>query len=170
MNNINIYKSLNLLTHNKTNKKSNKINYNSHPDLFINSTINFEGKLPNKIKREIKPKQMITTGLVALGALLTNLVNATKNIFTSKTNINNKLNTEVASVEDLKAIHKIELEIFNSSYKISSDFETYKAELELEEVSTYAIKSDNGEVIGYYQLEPVENGELYIHSMAVRSD
>ena len=138
--------------------------------MFINSTINFEGKLPNKIKREIKPKQMITTGLVALGALLTNLVNATKNIFTSKTNINNKLNTEVASVEDLKAIHKIELEIFNSSYEISSDFETYKAELELEEVSTYAIKSDNGEVIGYYQLEPVENGELYIHSMAVRSD
>ena len=81
-----------------------------------------------------------------------------------------KLKIEDASIDDLKAIHKIDIEAFKDSYLIDSNFDDYKIDLEEQGISTYAIKSDNGDVIGYYQFEPVENGELYIYSIGVRSD
>ena len=81
-----------------------------------------------------------------------------------------KLKIEIASEEDLKEIQKIDLEAFEGKYTIDSDFDTYKADLVDQEITTYAIKGEEGKVIGYYQLEPVENGELYIHSIGVCSD
>ena len=81
-----------------------------------------------------------------------------------------KLKIEKASDEDLKEIQKIDLEAFEGKYTIESDFDAYKADLVDQEITTYAIKGEDGKVVGYYQLEPVENGELYIHSIGVRSD
>ena len=87
-----------------------------------------------------------------------------------KTNATKELKIEKASDEDLMEIQKIDLEAFEGRYKIDSDFESYKKDLEAQKVTTYAIKGEDGKVIGYYQFEPVENGELYIHSIGVRAD
>ena len=81
-----------------------------------------------------------------------------------------KTEVKLATDEDLREIQKIDLEAFEGRYYISSDFAKYKEGLEADGISTYAIKDANGQVIGYYQLEPIEDGELYIHSIAVRSD
>ena len=80
------------------------------------------------------------------------------------------ITVEIASDADLREIQQIDLEAFEGRYDIASDFDTYKADLEDQEITTYAIKGNDGKVIGYYQLEPVENGELYIHSIGVRAD
>lgn len=75
-----------------------------------------------------------------------------------------------ATDAELAQVQKIDIEAFNGRYEVSSNFETYKADLAKEEISTYVINAEDGSVVGYYQLEPVENGELYIHSIGVRSD
>ena len=75
--------------------------------------------------------------------------------------------SSLASDDDLVAIHKIDKENFEGNYAIDDDFNAYKADLDERGVSTYSLKSDGGKVIGYYQLEPIENGELYIYSIGV---
>ena len=71
---------------------------------------------------------------------------------------------------DLRQVQEIDLASFRGKYEIDEDFARYKANLEEQKVSTYAIKDDSGKVVGYYQLEPAENSELYIHSIAVRPE
>ena len=78
--------------------------------------------------------------------------------------------SNIASDEDLAKIHKIDLEAFSKKYDVYSNFEEYKKELKDEEITTYVMKSKQGDVVGYYQLEPIEDGELYISSMAVEKD
>ena len=84
--------------------------------------------------------------------------------------INQKLSISVATDADLRAIQKIDMEAFEDRYVIDSDFEAYKADLLEQEIKTYAIKGESGDVVGYYQLEPVENGELYIYSIGVKKE
>ena len=71
---------------------------------------------------------------------------------------------------DLRQVQEIDLASFKGKYEIDEDFTRYKANLEEQKVSTYAIKDESGKVVGYYQLEPAENSELYIHSIAVRPE
>ena len=71
---------------------------------------------------------------------------------------------------DLRQVQEIDLASFKGKYEIDEDFARYKANLEEQKVSTYAIKDESGKVVGYYQLEPAENSELYIHSIAVRPE
>lgn len=78
--------------------------------------------------------------------------------------------SSIATDKDLEEIHKIDLEAFSENYDIYTDFEEYKRDIEEQNVTTYVIKSADGKVVGYYQLEPVEDGELYIYSMGVRED
>lgn len=81
-----------------------------------------------------------------------------------------KLVSNIATDDDLREIHKIDLEAFSENYGVYSDFREYKKDLEEQDVTTYVIKSQNGDILGYYQLEPVEDGELYVHSMAIKKD
>ena len=86
------------------------------------------------------------------------------------TNPEKPLDIKEASESDLMEIHKIDLEAFEGRYVIDSDFDEYKADLEDQGITTYAIKGKDDKVIGYYQLEPIKDGELYIHSIGLRSD
>ncbi len=72
----------------------------------------------------------------------------------------------IATDEDLREIQKIDLEAFDGRYEIDFDFQDYKKDLEEQGITTYVIKSKNS-VLGYYQLEPSENGELYIYSIGM---
>jgi len=83
---------------------------------------------------------------------------------------NSQLRSELASVEDLRQIHQIDLEAFDGRYEIDSDFDLYKEDLDSQNITTYAIKNANNEIVAYYQLDPVKNGDLYVHSIAVRKD
>ena len=81
-----------------------------------------------------------------------------------------KVTIEKAIEADLREIQQIDLEAFTGRYDIYSEFETYKADLERQGVETFTMKSDDGSIIGYYQLEPVKNGELYIYSLGVKKE
>lgn len=78
-----------------------------------------------------------------------------------------KYTTSLATEKDLAQVHKIDLEAFDGNYSIDRSFADYKSDLEAQEIETHVIKSEDGRVTGYYQLEPIENGELYIYSIGV---
>lgn len=68
---------------------------------------------------------------------------------------------------DFQAIYKIDLENFaGRGYDISEDFTEYISDLEQHGIETYSYKSGD-ELIGYLQLEPVKDDELYIYSIGV---
>lgn len=92
---------------------------------------------------------------------------STKTEVKAKQTLPPNVKSSLATDDDLVAIHKIDKENFEGSYAIDEDFSAYKADLEERGVLTYSLKSDDGKVLGYYQLEPIENGELYIYSIGV---
>ena len=81
-----------------------------------------------------------------------------------------KVEIKQATEKDLKEIQKIDLEAFEGRYEIESDFDAYKADLESQGVTTYTMKAEDGSIIGYYQLEPVKNGELYVYSLGIKKE
>src|SRR5574344_169282 len=80
---------------------------------------------------------------------------------------NDKFEIQEATESELKEINKIDLEAFQGRYSIKTSFEDNKTDLKNHKIKTYSIKSKNGNVVGYFQLEPIKNGELYIYSIAV---
>ena len=71
--------------------------------------------------------------------------------------------------EDMHAIYEIDREAF-ADYDPYDSYEDFKNFVTREHMSAYAVKDENGDVVGYYQLEPVKNGDLYIDSMGLKSD
>ncbi len=101
-------------------------------------------------------------------------LSATK--YQSKNQLHNPLSfttnvkSELATESDLVQIHQIDLETFAGNYQIFEDFYTYKVDLDKHGITTHTLKTEDGKFIGYYQLEPVENGELYIYSIGVKKE
>ena len=79
----------------------------------------------------------------------------------------NKYSVSKATEADLKEIHKIDLEAFAKTDPVANNFASYKADIEGQGLESHVIKSEDGKVVGYYQLEPMKNGELYIYSIGV---
>lgn len=71
--------------------------------------------------------------------------------------------------EDMHAIYEIDREAF-ADYDPYDSYEDFKDFVTREHMSAYVVKDENGDVVGYYQLEPVKNGDLYIDSMGLKSD
>jgi len=78
--------------------------------------------------------------------------------------------TEAITDEDLREIQKIDLEAFAQTDPISSSFKRYKADILDRGLESHVIKNENGKVVGYFQLEPIENGELYVYSIGIQKD
>ena len=78
--------------------------------------------------------------------------------------------TEAITDEDLREIKKIDLEAFAQTDPISSSFKRYKADILDRGLESHVIKNENGKVVGYFQLEPIENGELYVYSIGIQKD
>lgn len=88
------------------------------------------------------------------------LVNSNYNISSSKVNDDDVCMQEIYELD--KSIYG-EL----SSYE---SFEDFKSFISANHLSTYALRDGNGEIVGYYNLEPVNNGELYIDSMGLKPE
>ena len=86
------------------------------------------------------------------------LVNHNHNISSSKVNDNDS---------DMQEVYELDKEIYGE-YSSYDSFEDFKSFINNNHLSTYALKDNNGDIIGYYNLEPINNGELYIDSMGLK--
>ena len=52
------------------------------------------------------------------------------------------------------------------------DYEEFKSFINNNQLSTYVVRdeNDNNKILGYYQLEPVKNGDLYIDSIGLKPE
>ncbi len=73
------------------------------------------------------------------------------------------------SEEDMQAVYEIDREAFSGLDPYDS-YDDFKSFVENEHLSTFAVKDENGNIIGYYQLEPVKGTDLYIDSIGLKSD
>ena len=71
--------------------------------------------------------------------------------------------------EFLHEVFEMDREAFSELDPYNS-FEEFKSFVENSNFSTYLIKDNNDTTIGYYQLEPIKNGDLYIDSIALKPE
>ena len=86
------------------------------------------------------------------------LVNHNYNITATRVNDNDT---------DMQEVYELDKEIYGE-YSNYTSFEDFKNFIQNNDLSTYALKDNNGNIIGYYNLEPINNGELYIDSMGLK--
>ena len=67
----------------------------------------------------------------------------------------------------MQEVYELDKEIYGE-YSSYDSFEDFKSFINNNHLSTYALKDNNGDIIGYYNLEPINNGELYIDSMGLK--
>lgn len=122
---------------------------------------NKAGEIKQKDKTYESP-ELRHISLEADGTLMSDTSAPTKPTATSGVKSN------IATSDDLAIIHKMDIENFEGrGYGIIEDFEGYKADLESQGIETHVLKNQEGKIIGYYQLEPAKDGELYIYSIGV---
>ncbi len=86
------------------------------------------------------------------------------------TSISKLKKSSVATPEDLKAVQKIDRENFAGHYEIEDNAAEYIGHLAEEQITTRVFKDAAGKIVGYYQLEAIKDGELYIYSIGVPKD
>lgn len=69
--------------------------------------------------------------------------------------------------EAMRAVYDIDREAF-ADLDSYSDYDDFKSFIEDSDISVYALKDNHGEIIGYYNLEPIKNGDLYIDSIGLK--
>ena len=69
--------------------------------------------------------------------------------------------------EDMHIIYEIDREAF-SDLDSYSDYNDFKNFIQTSDISVYSLKDNTGEIIGYYNLEPIKNGDLYIDSIGLK--
>jgi ribosomal protein S18 acetylase RimI-like enzyme len=140
---------------------------------FYNNSLTFSSKHVTKtLGHQVTDKAMkvLAAASAAITAATIALTKKNKKVEELSKPVSGTFVSKIATDEDLAQIHKIDLEAFSESYGIYSDFEKYKKDLEEQGVTTYAIKTQSGDVVGYYQLEPIEDGECYIYSIGVKEE
>ena len=73
------------------------------------------------------------------------------------------------SEELMQQIYEIDKQAFAETDPYEN-YDEFKRIVERNQLSTYAVKGDNDELLGYYQLEPIKNGDLYIDSIGLKSE
>lgn len=88
------------------------------------------------------------------------LVNNNYNITSSLANDNDA---------EMTQIYELDKEAFGdfSSYSSAEDFKDF---IRRNHMSVYAVKDGNNQVIGYYNLEPIKDGDLYIDSIGLKPE
>lgn len=82
-----------------------------------------------------------------------------------------QLTSERANESD-ELMHEI-YEIDKISFAETDPYDSYedfRSLINRNQLSTYAVKGDNGELLGYYQLEPIKDGDLYIDSIGLKPE
>lgn len=69
----------------------------------------------------------------------------------------------------LREVYEIDKEAFAETDPYEN-FEDFKSIIARENLATYCIKNEDGEIMGYYQLEPVKDADLYIDSMGLKPE
>jgi len=73
------------------------------------------------------------------------------------------------SEADLRQIYEIDKQVFADTDPYDS-YDEFKNIIRRYNLSTYAIKNSSGQIIGYYQLEPIKDGDLYIDSIGMKPE
>ena len=73
------------------------------------------------------------------------------------------------SEELMQQIYEIDKQAFAETDPYEN-YDEFKRIVERNQLSTYAVKGDNDELLGYYQLEPIKDGDLYIDSIGLKSE
>ena len=69
----------------------------------------------------------------------------------------------------LREIYEIDKEAFADTDPYDS-YEDFKSIISRHNLTTYALKDSNNNTIGYYQLEPIQNDDLYIDSIGMKPE
>ena len=69
----------------------------------------------------------------------------------------------------LREIYEIDKEAFADTDPYDS-YEDFKSILQRHQLTTYAIKDSQNNVVGYYQLEPIKDEDLYIDSIGMKPE
>ncbi len=77
------------------------------------------------------------------------------------------ISISIANENDLRAIHRLDVEEFSYMDNVPTKFEDYKNEHAND--TSYVIKGDAGEFVGYLQTEPINDGVLYISNLGIES-
>jgi len=71
--------------------------------------------------------------------------------------------------ESLKEIYELDNDAF-AHLDPMEDFNEFKEFLRSEKLTTYSINDKKGNIMGYYQLEPIKDGNLYIDSIGLKRE
>lgn len=78
--------------------------------------------------------------------------------------------TRVNSSEaDMHEVYELDRQLFAEQDPYDS-YEEFKNIVRNNQLSTYVVKDGNNRMLGYYQLEPVKNGDLYIDSIGLKPE
>lgn len=73
------------------------------------------------------------------------------------------------SENDLREIYDIDKEAFSETDPYQN-YEDFIAIIRENGLSTYSIKDETNKVLGYYQIEPIKNNDLYIDSIGLKKE
>ncbi len=73
------------------------------------------------------------------------------------------------SEADMHEVYELDRQLFAEQDPYDS-YEEFKNIVRNNQLSTYVVKDENNRMLGYYQLEPVKNGDLYIDSIGLKPE